>query len=81
MEKGKLIRLVEFGIAFILAFISFLLIITYGANDLVIIFLSAIVILTFLPVGLKFKDERENDIFHFKYYTPISLGLRYQRFF
>lgn len=88
MEKGKLIELVvrlEIEVIFLLFGMWGI----FYRNNPVIIFLSGIIIiltlfsiiLTFFPRILKFNDGKENDIFYFKCYTPISLGFAISTFF
>ena len=47
--------------------------IKFNAPREVLIFLGIVTILTFVPICLKFKNERESDIFYYQYYTPIAL--------
>jgi len=59
-----------------LVIISILLLlgIILGANKTIIIFFSIITALFFFPLFINFKNKFENDIFHYQFYSPLSLS-------
>ena len=68
---GKIDNIIELLVCIIFLVLGAI----FKADTAILIFLTVIVLLTFFPIFMKFRNEKESDIFHYKFYSPISLSV------